>query len=156
VAILRLDHIIVDPFKRDEEFVAYQTRSAREKVFALLIDDDAVDAEIFAILAARSKQLDVELKICRSVEEGARLTSERRFDLIYVDYWLGLQTSIAFISEFTKRQEAPCILLTGLDEPDIRRIAFRAGVRAFLSKEDLSTQAIEAVTLAVLNGRIGN
>jgi CheY-like chemotaxis protein len=127
----------------------------REKVFAMLVDDDAEDAGVTARLAARSKQLDVDVTVCGSVEEALRLSTERHFDVIYVDYWLGLQTSIGFISEFTQRHDTPCILMTGLDEPDIRRIGFRAGVRGFLSKEDLSAQAIEAVTLAVLNGRFG-
>jgi len=152
---LRLDEPEVHPLRRDDEFVAFNTQVRREKVLALLIEDDAADAAVIARLAARSKQLDLNVRVCFSVEEGLRLTSERRFDLILVDYWLGLQTSIGFISEFTKRHATPCVLMTGLDEPDIRRIAFRAGVRGFLSKEELSTQAIEAVTLAVLHDRIG-
>jgi hypothetical protein len=44
-----------------------------------------------------------------------------------------MQTSIEFIAEFTRRHAAPCILMTGLDDPDIRRVALRADVRAFLS-----------------------
>ena len=141
--------------QRDDEIVAFHTQTSRDKLFALLIDDDAADAAVIVRLAARSKQLDVDIKVCLSLDEGRRLSGERNFDLVYVDYWLGMQTSIEFIAEFTKRHAAPCILMTGLDEPDIRRIAFRAGVRAFLSKEDLSTQAIEAVSLAVLHGRVG-
>ena len=141
--------------QRDDEIVAFHQHTARDKLVALLIDDDASDAAVFVRLAGRSKQIEVDLKICLSLEEGRRISCERKFDLVFVDYWLGMQTSIEFIAEFTRRHAAPCILMTGLDEPDIRRIAFRAGVRAFLSKEDLSTQAIEAVSLAVLNGRVG-
>jgi len=70
-----------------------------------------------------------------------------------VDYWLGLETSIPFIHGFAQKTQTPCILLTSLDEPDIRRIAFRAGVEGFLSKQEISTQAIESVTLAVLSRR---
>jgi len=145
-----------DPFLREDERVSLHIPPVREKVFALLIDDDAADAAITTRLAARSKQLDVDITVCFSVEEGLRLSARRRFDIIYVDYWLGLQTSIGFIREFTQRHDTPCVLMTGLDEPDIRRIGFRAGVQAFLSKEDLSSQGIEAVTLAVLHGRMGN
>lgn len=128
----------------------------REKVKALLIDDDATDADIIGRLAAKSKQLDFTLKVCFSTEEAEQLVSQQSFDIIYIDYWMGLETSIAFISELSKSQNAPCVLLTGLDEPDIRRVAFRAGVKAFLSKEEISTQAIEGVTLAVLRARAGN
>lgn len=122
----------------------------REKIRALLIDDDAADSSLVARLAAKSKQLDVALTRCGSVEEARAALVEARFDVVYVDYWLGMDTSIAFIHDFARAHDVPCILLTGLDTPDIRRIAFRAGVEAFLSKDDLSTQGIEGVTLAVL------
>ena len=118
----------------------------------LLIDDDAADAAIVSRLAAKSKQLDFKLRVCFTTEDALRLMAEHDFDVVFVDYWLGSQTSISFISEFSKNHVAPCVLLTGLDEPDIRRIGFRAGVKAFLSKEEISAQAIESVTLAVLEG----
>ena len=141
------------PPRADDDFVDYQTLNRREKVQALLIEDDAADAAVISRLAARSKQLDFDMTVCLSGDQAQRLTAARAFDVIYVDYWLGLNTSIGFIADFTRRSPSPCVLLTGLDEPDIRRIAFRAGVRAFLSKEEISTQAIEAVTLAVLGDR---
>lgn len=137
----------------NEQSFAYFSPTLREKVKALLIDDDATDAAIIGRLAAKSKHLDFSLKVCLSTEEAERIVSNQSFDVIYVDYWMGLETSIPFISELSKTQAAPCVLLTGLDEPDIRRIAFRAGVKAFLSKEEISTQAIEGVTLAVLGAR---
>jgi DNA-binding NarL/FixJ family response regulator len=143
-----------DPLTRDaEETLAYFSPTARETVRALLIDDDAADVAIVSRLAAKSKQLDFKLRICFTTDDALRVMAEQPFDVIFVDYWLGSQTSIAFISDFSKTHAAPCVLLTGLDEPDIRRIGFRAGVKAFLSKEEISAQAIESVTLAVLEGR---
>lgn len=143
-----------DPLSRDEEeSLAYFSPVARETVRALLIDDDAVDAAIINRLATKSKQLDFKLRVCFTTDDALRIMAEHAFDVVFVDYWLGSQTSIAFISEFSKTHAAPCVLLTGLDEPDIRRIGFRAGVKAFLSKEEISAQAIESVTLAVLEGR---
>jgi CheY-like chemotaxis protein len=129
-----------------EDFV----RPERDKVRALLVDDDPVDASLIRRLAAKSRQLDISLTTCHSVAEAASLMENQQFDLLYIDYWMGWQTSIHFIHILSKAQSPPTVLITGLDEPDIRRIAFRAGVRAFLSKDELSTQAIEGVTLAVL------
>jgi CheY-like chemotaxis protein len=123
----------------------------RDKVRALLIDDDPVDASLISRLTAKSRQLDISLTTCRSVSEATSVLARQQFDVLYVDYWMGSQTSIHFIHALNQTQKTPCVLLTGLDEPDIRRIAFRAGVKAFLSKDELSTQAIEGVTLAVLN-----
>ena len=143
-----------EPLLREgEDTLAYFSPVARDTVRALLIDDDAADAAIINRLAAKSKQLDFRLKVCFSTDDALRLVKEQRFDVVFVDYWLGSQTSIGFISAFSKANNIPCVLLTGLDEPDIRRVAFRAGVKAFLSKEEISAQAIEGVTLAVLEGR---
>ena len=143
-----------EPLLREsEESLAYFSPIAREIVRVLLIEDDAADAAIINRLSARSKQLDFRIKACFSTDEALRLVKEHKFDVVFVDYWLGSQTSIGFISSFAKAHEVPCVLLTGLDEPDIRRVAFRAGVKAFLSKEEISAQAIEGVTLAVLEGR---
>jgi len=138
--------------REDQETLAYFSPVARETVRALLIDDDFADAAIISRLAAKSKQLDFKLRICFSTDDALRVMAEQSFDIVFVDYWLGSQTSIQFISEFSNSHDAPCVLLTGLDEPDIRRIGFRAGVKAFLSKEEISAQAIEGVTLAVLRG----
>ncbi|MGO9741605.1 MAG: response regulator [Roseiarcus sp.] len=122
----------------------------REHVRALLIDDDPEDAEIFRRLLAKSKHLDVDLAAFATVAEARAALTSRRFDIVYVDYWLGLDTSIGFVHEFARANDVPSVMLTGLDVPDVRRLAFRAGVEAFLSKEQLSTQAIDSVTLAVL------
>ena len=125
----------------------------REQIRALLIDDDHEDASIIGKLSRKSKQLDISLTNCRNLEDAMAALAAQKFDVVYVDYWLGMETSIPFIYQFARENSTPCVLLTSLDEPDIRRIAFRAGVEGFLSKDQISTQAIESVTLAVLRGR---
>lgn len=127
--------------------------SLRERIRALLIDDDGDDASLIAKLSRKSKQLDILLTTCRTLDDAVAAVAAQKFDVVYVDYWLGLETSIPFICKFAHESNTPCILLTSLDEPDIRRVAFRAGVEGFLSKEEISTQAIEGVTLAALNRR---
>jgi DNA-binding NarL/FixJ family response regulator len=126
----------------------------RETVHALLIDVDALDSVALDGIAARSKQLEIRITACRSLIEAHALVSQRRFDVIYLEYWLGSQTTIAFIHEMAARDRTPCIVLTDLDEPDIRRLAFRAGAHAFLSKDSLGPQALESVTLAVLRPQL--
>ena len=123
---------------------------AREKISALLIENDALAREAFHHMARRSRQLDIDVTACRSLEEAETAMRQDQFDVIYLDYWLGSETSVSFIYALELRRGPPCVVLTDLDEPDIRRIAFRAGAHAFLSRESLSTQALEGVTLAVL------
>ena len=126
---------------------------ARDGVRALLLDDDPLDAALIARLAPRSSQFAISLTSCRTVEEASAALSKQAFDILFVDYWLGLDTSIAFIHEQAQSDGAPCVLLTGLDVPDVRRCAFRAGVAGYLSKDELSIQAIEGVMSAVLARR---
>ncbi len=136
-------------YHRRAEALDDEPATRRDKVRALLIDDDAIDCALIARLAANSRHIDFDLTVCRSLE-AAKALGQQRFDVVFVDYWLGYETSIAFIHDFARVHDVPLVLLTSLDEPDIRRIAFRAGVEAFLSKDDLSRQALESVTLAVL------
>ncbi len=135
---------------------AINTPSApeREQIHALVIDFDAIDSLALAEIASRSKQLEIRITACRSLDEAEKLVSQRRFDVVYLEYWLGSQTTIAFIHDMAAKDRAPCIVLTDLDEPDIRRLAFRAGAHAFLSKDSLCPQALESVTLAVLGRRL--
>lgn len=137
---------------RYEEFehLAYPMR---EDVRALLIDDDKADTQLIERLSRRSKQLNISVTSVCSVEDAPAVLAEQPFDIVFVDYWLGSGTSIGFICDLSRTSDLPCVLMTTLDEPDIRRIAFRAGADAFLSKDAISAQAIESVTLAVLRRR---
>jgi DNA-binding NarL/FixJ family response regulator len=126
---------------------------ARDGVRALLLDDDPLDVALVSRLAPRSSQFAISLTSCRTVEEASAALSKQSFDILFVDYWLGLHTSIAFIHKQAQSQGAPFVLLTGLDVPDVRRCAFRAGVAGYLAKDDLSIQAIEGVMSAVLARR---
>jgi CheY-like chemotaxis protein len=129
---------------------------AREKVHALLIDADARHCRALADIADRSRQLEFSITSCSSLDEAKALMAQRRFDVVYLEYWLGSETTIAFIHTMAALEAAPLIMLTDLDEPDIRRVAFRAGAQAFLSKDSLSPQALESVTLAVLRPRLNS
>jgi DNA-binding NarL/FixJ family response regulator len=133
---------------------AHHYDPARDKIRALLIEIDALARETLDAIARRSKQLDIDVTACRSLEEAEVALKQVQFDVVYLDYWLGSETSVSFIHALEKRHGPPCVVLTDLDEPDIRRIAFRAGAQAFLSKESLNAQALEGVTLAVLRRRM--
>lgn len=146
---------VVSPPRDDDSTLEHYFPQHRESIRVLLIDDDGGDAAMIKTLMANSKQLDFSLVTCRSVEEGRNAIEQSEFDVALIDYWLGYETSIGFIHAFSQSQPVPCVLLTGLDTPEIRRIAFRAGVAAFLAKDGLSIQAIEGVTMAVLRRDIG-
>ncbi len=125
----------------------------KDAIRALLIDDDVEDAFLFSRLVSHSKQMDFSLDICRSLDAAAELLATRQYDVVYVDYWFGFETSIGFVLDETKLKRPPLIIITSLDTPDIRRCAYRAGAAGFLSKDNLSVQAIESVTLAILGAK---
>jgi DNA-binding NarL/FixJ family response regulator len=140
-----------DPRRERTHLTGVFTNPVREKIRALLIDHDSSDRLLFDKLSAKSRQLSFAVSSCASTAEAHAVLETDQFDVLYVDYWMETETSIVFINQFARSGAAPCVLLTGLDDPDIRRLAFRAGAKAFLSKDELSVQAIEGVTLAVLN-----
>lgn len=125
---------------------------AKEKVDALLIDRDFNDGLSLADIAGHSKQLEISITARRSLADARKLLAVRRFDVIFLEYWLGDETTVPFIHEVA--ENTPCVVLTEFNEPDIRRIAFRAGAHAFLSKISLCSQALESVTLAVLRTQL--
>lgn len=139
---------------RHQAMVDAVSTPVRERVRALLIDDDMADISLIERLSTKSRQLDITLTSCRSTDEARSALARKTFDVVYVDYWLGMDTSIGFICDFARTSDVPCVMLTTLDEPDIRRVAFRAGADAFLSKDEISTQAIEGVTMTVLRQRL--
>jgi DNA-binding NtrC family response regulator len=127
--------------------------AAKERVEALLIDSDALDSLALVQIAALSQQLDIGVTATHSVADANAALARRGFDVIILDFWLGQETTVAFIHDMDAAG-IPCIVLTDLNEPDIRRIAFRAGAQAFLSKQALCPQALESVTLAVLRQQL--
>ena len=135
------------------DFAANYGLPAKEHIVALVVDSDAIDCMSLAHIASRSQQLDIEVTACRSLADAASALASRHYDVIYLEYWLAGETTIAFIHQLT-RAGTPCIVLTDLNEPDIRRIAFRAGAQAFLAKDALCPQALESVTLAVLRPQL--
>ena len=82
-----------------EQIGAAFARPERDKVRALLIDDDPEDAFLLTRLAVKSKQLGIELTTCGSLADGAVALATRQFDVLYVDYWMGLETSVGFIHD---------------------------------------------------------
>jgi len=133
----------------DADF-AYLTRPARETVRVLLVDDDPVDREIIVRASKGGEQLELCYTQCGSSTEAKASAARSQFDLAIVDYWLGEETSISLIQEFQHLYKLPVVLLTGLDTPDVRRCAFRAGIAGYLSKDALIVQAIESAALGVL------
>ena len=104
------------------DFAANYGLPAKEHIVALVVDSDAIDCMSLAHIASRSQQLDIEVTACGSLADAANALASRRYDVIYLEYWLAGETTIAFIHEMT-RAGTPCIVLTDLNEPDIRRIA---------------------------------
>src|ERR1700761_8100811 len=93
-----LTPLIREPTSPESETMACFSFADREQVRALLIDDDADDIAIIIRLAAKSKQLDIRLRACSSTEQAQTLMTDCAFDIVYIDYWLGTETSIPFIS----------------------------------------------------------
>ncbi|MDR3475066.1 MAG: response regulator [Devosia sp.] len=124
---------------------------ARDIVKVLLVDDDPVDVALVKQASLGGNQMDLFYVACATIPVAMTALAHETFDVAMVDYWLGHETSIALIQDVRREFGLPCILLTGLDTPDIRRIGFRAGAAGFLAKDGLFVQAIESAVLSALN-----
>lgn len=137
-----------------EFFAAFASLEERERVEALLIDPAPADRDAVIAAAARSRQLHLNVTACGSLAEAQTLLAQRTFDVVYLEYWFGDETALPFIQSLAALPGSPCVVLTDLDAPDIRRLAFRAGAQAFLAKDDLGAHALESVTLTVLRPKL--
>ena len=117
----------------------------------LLIEDDPVDAKMITWLAAKIDRFKLDITVAESVDLARSAYLEKEFDLFICDYFLGAETSVPLITEFTtSERRKPCIIISGLDKEDIQRIGMRAGAVCFLPKSDISSETLEATLASVL------
>lgn len=125
-----------------------------EKARILLVDDDAQDAELIRRASTGGNQIEMTIAHCKSSDAALELLRAHEYDLVFVDYWLGFETSVRLIKTIHDEYALPIVLLTGFDTPDVRRCGFRAGIAGFLAKDALSVHGIESAVLGALNSPV--
>ncbi|WP_206605876.1 response regulator [Rhodoblastus sphagnicola] len=121
----------------------------RPLVHVLIVDDDAEDVFLLRRLLRRSKRVAYQVADCREMDEGAALAAAGDVDLVFLDFVLGLGLSLGGGRANHDLLALPFILLSGLDIPDLKRIARDAGALDYLCKSDLTVEALDELALKV-------
>lgn len=115
-----------------------------KSISVLIVDDDEDD---FIILSEHLKQIpnqNFETAWANTFEAGYKMLGEKRFDICFFDYVLGIKTGLElFEVAHNLNIHTPVILLTGKTKESVDYFAIRKGVADYLEKADLDVKKLE-------------
>ena len=128
----------------DQDFTEIESMPERS-LSCVILDDDRIDAEYLAYQLKQIENYKFDIVSAKSIEEARRVTQSRVFDLYLIDFWMGHETSIAFINELaSQRNHKSIVLLSSLEEDRFQEMGLRAGAVQFLSKSELTPVNLES------------
>jgi PAS domain S-box-containing protein len=114
-----------------------------EPIRILIIDDDEDD---FFITSTLVKEINGNFQVdwCYNYNQALDHICNYRYDLYFIDYYLGARTGLDLLKEALLRNcEAPLILLTGKGNHKVDMEAMLAGAADYLIKSDLNAEKLE-------------
>ncbi|MGI9415667.1 MAG: ATP-binding protein [Hyphomicrobiales bacterium] len=118
----------------------------------LFVEDDDVDAKLIELALKKSTIFNIELTRARTINEARDLFSIASFDLMLLDFWLGAEPGLSLVEELGgRRGKIPVVLLTGHSDNDIQSLGHQAGALGFISKDDLTSNTLDAVIRSTLH-----
>ena len=116
----------------------------KEKIRALLIDDDQGDFVFTKGLLSQIKRPTIELDWVPTFEEGYDAIAQGEYDIYLVDYFLEDRTGLDLLREAARHQlQAPVIMLTGRGSHDVDVEAMQAGAADYLVKGQIEPEDLE-------------
>ena len=116
----------------------------KEKIRALLIDDDQGDFVFTKGLLSQITHPTIELDWVPTFEEGHDAIAKNGYDIYLVDYFLEDRTGLDLLREAGRHQlEAPVIMLTGRGSHDVDVEAMQAGAADYLVKGQIEPEDLE-------------
>ena len=116
----------------------------KEKIRALLIDDDQGDFVFTKALLSQLTRPTIDLDWVPTFEEGRDAITLGDYDLYLVDYFLGDRTGVDLLREAARHQlQAPVIMLTGRGNRDVDMEAMRAGAADYLVKGQIEPEDLQ-------------
>ena len=110
----------------------------------LLIDDDRDDYFMVGTMLAGARQAKFLLDWASTCPAGIEALKNKTYDIVLVDYDLGVYVGLDLIREFGKSgYKAPMILLTGRGSYEVDLEAMQAGAADYLNKNDLNAALLE-------------
>jgi PAS domain S-box-containing protein len=110
----------------------------------LIIDDDEEDFFLTSQYIKKIRGKDFIIDWCYRYKEGLEAIVEARYDIYFIDYYLGAKTGLELMKDaFEQNCEQPMILLTGMGNQKIDLEAMQAGAYDYLVKLELNTEKLE-------------
>ncbi|MEM7449507.1 MAG: ATP-binding protein [Myxococcota bacterium] len=113
------------------------------EISILLIEDDDAHVELFKCCVGAASFRSVEVERASDLSDGLVLARSRNFDVIILDLGLtetqGLDTLVSIMKQ---EPQAPVVVLTATDDPQLGLDAIRLGAQDFLAKGDLKPRTL--------------
>ena len=107
-----------------------ERRDAKEASVLLVDDDPGIREEVSEYLVRHGMQVESAGDI-----GSARIRlSERRYDLVLLDLWLGNDNGFDFLRELRRSLEIPCIMMTAQDDITDKIVGLELGADDYLFK----------------------
>jgi two-component system, cell cycle sensor histidine kinase and response regulator CckA len=112
----------------------------------LLIVDDAPEHArmVEEFLRAGDAGTDADIRIATSYAEALGVLTAGPFDVAFFDYWLGASNGLGLLREIRQVGiHTPVVVLTGHGAEEVAVEAMKAGAADYLSKANLTVEALE-------------
>lgn len=126
------------------------------KPLALIVDDD--DADRYRLTKiCRKAGLDFAYHEAEGLSRMKGLMDERRFDIVFVDYWLGIesgQEALELLRAHPGQQDAVVIMVSSVNRHQVVIDALRNGCDDYLVKEELGVDVIRKSVVHAFERRL--
>ena len=110
----------------------------------LIVDDDEEEFFLTSQYIQKIRGKEFIIDWCYRYNDALEAIVEGRYDIYFIDYYLGAQTGLELMKEALGQNcEQPLILLTGMGNQKIDLEAMQAGAYDYLVKLELNTEKIE-------------
>ncbi len=114
-------------------------KTKNDSLYILLVEDDEEDYIITRDTLQDIKDVKYTLDWVSNIETAFKKTEVQKYDVILVDYMLGANNGLDFISKISEKGiHTPCILLTGMDNHETDNQALEQGVADYLIKSEIT------------------
>lgn len=130
--------------------------SLDRRLTALVLDDQQID-RMRLIDLCRKAGLNLKFSEAADIREMRRLLDATPFDIVFIDYHLGMETGLDALRIVTSHEEqvqAIPIMVTSMDEHHVVIRAMRSGCVDYLVKDDLDITEIQRAITSALERRI--
>jgi diguanylate cyclase (GGDEF)-like protein/PAS domain S-box-containing protein len=137
---------------REPEFKT--TGGGQEPVRILLVEDDAISAEILRAQLRSVQSLRSRLEVVGRLSDALLKLAAEPFALVLADLNLPDSSGADTVAALAQASGSPIIVLTGDSAPDLRARCLELGAYDFIAKGQLTAAALDrAVRLAAIQAR---